>query len=560
MRWLVRTITKKKKGAIEHHDELFSGAHLTMGRGAGQGVYLSDVRAALEHARLVPLKGSKVRIESLISAGVRVDGKLQQTAIGGPGTVLQIGSHQIRIIKAPDGYDGAVEVTEVETQDQEGAAKFKDAKLHLDQTWLARRLPSWGLFVGILVLSLIIPVIGNLVPGLQQTLRDVPGAPDDGQWESGTLASAHHFFGEDCSTCHTDAFRMVKDEACVGCHARTPGHADGEFFALPALDQTRCASCHKDHNGLQGLVRHDQKLCQDCHTDLQSTTGSRTVLGDVSDFTHNHPQFKVEISAWGPDGNYAPRRESLDSDTLIEDSNLIFPHDVHLRAEGLNSPSGEQVLACADCHQEDAGDLLMKPVDFETMCQDCHRLTFDPFVPDRQVPHGKPDEVLYMLQDYYARRGLEGGYEDATAPTVVRQRRRPGQRMSQAQTREALNWAREKARRVGKTLFEGQACGVCHRVTEDGQGETLRWLIAPVRVQGIWLPKAIFPHGQHETMSCESCHDASQSAYSDDVLIPGVENCRGCHGGENEKGKVVSSCVSCHQYHIDEQLIMAGSQ
>jgi hypothetical protein len=559
MRWLVRTITKKKQGAIEHHDELFSGAQLTIGRAAGQGVFLSDVRAALEHARIVPLKGTKYRIESMISAGVRVNGKLQQSAIGGPDTRIQVGGHELRIINPPAGYEGAVEVTEIETADEAAAGKFKEAKMSLDQTMLAKRWPAWLLFIGVLVFSLLIPVVGNMVPGLQEKLRAVPGVPDDGQWEAGTLASAHHFFGEDCSTCHTDAFVQVTDENCSGCHARTKDHAAEEYFAIPELVQTRCALCHRDHNGLQGLIRMDQKLCQDCHVDLQATSGNRTVLADVSDFTHQHPEFKVEISAWDLNGNYKPRREALDSDTLIEDSNLIFPHDKHLSLDGVKSPTGDRFLVCNDCHETEAGGGLMKPVDFEPMCQECHQLGFDPFVPNRQVPHGKPDEVLYMLQDYYARRALEGGYEDATAPTVVRQRRRPGQRLSRSETTEALSWARDKSRRVGKNLFEGQACGVCHRVTQEGEGETVRWAVAPVRVQGIWFPKSVFPHISHETMACESCHDARESAYSDDVLLPGIENCRTCHGGEFEEGKVVSTCVSCHRYHVYTEEVVADS-
>ena len=86
------------------------------------------MRAALEHARIVPLKGSKYRIESLISAGVRINGKLQQSAIGGPDTRVQVGGHEIRIINAPDHFDGAVEVLEISTSDEPAASKFKNAK------------------------------------------------------------------------------------------------------------------------------------------------------------------------------------------------------------------------------------------------------------------------------------------------------------------------------------------------------------------------------------------------------------------------------------------------
>jgi hypothetical protein len=550
MRWLIRTVIKKKQGAIAHNDDTYVGSNLTIGRAAGQGVFLSDLRAALEHARIIQARGGKYRVESMISAGVRVDGKLQQAAVVSPGSKIQIGSNEIRIINPPSGYDAAVEVTEIETSGDSPAARFADVKMSLADTWLGKRSLSWLLLAALLTIGLIIPVLGNVIPGLQGTLRAVPGVPDDGLWEAGTLDSAHHFFGEDCSTCHTDAFKQIRDENCTGCHSSTPDHASPELFALPEMAETRCASCHRDHNGLDGLIVTDQFLCQDCHDDLRATTADQTILANVSDFTHGHPEFKVELAAWDAQGNYSPRREALDSDTLIEDSNLRFPHEIHLRAEGLNTPEGTRVLDCDSCHEADAGGGLMKPVDFETMCQDCHRLGFDAQAIDRQVPHGKPAEVLYMLQDYYSGRALEGGYEDVTAPTVVRQRRRPGTRLTPAQTQEALSWARDKSRRVGENVFEGQACGVCHRVERQGQGTSMSWSVAPVRIAGVWFPKAHFPHSSHTTMACVSCHEAPESKFSDDVLMPDIDSCRTCHGGQHEKNKVVSTCVSCHSYHI----------
>ena len=129
----------------------------------------------------------------------------------------------------------------------------------------------------------------------------------------------------------------------------------------------------------------------------------------------------------------------------------------------------------------------MVPVKFETMCQDCHRLAFDLQAADREVPHGKVAEVLYMLDDYYAGRALAGGYDDAAAPAVVRTRRRPGQRMSRAETQEALAWARQKSRTVGRNLFEGQACGVCHLVESQTEGDKVNWIIQLTLSPSVWL-------------------------------------------------------------------------
>lgn len=549
MRWLLRTIKRKSKGNVSHVDEVYEGGVLTIGRSAGQGLFLSDLRVALEHARIRPLKANRFRIESLIASGIRVDGNLEQAAGIGPGSVIEIGQNLLTVVKPPAGYDAAIEISEVVRKDDKAGAQYTNRAFSLKQTRLSKRGLSWILFGLLLVTALAIPVAGHFIPGMGTKLRAMP-VPDDGQWSAGTLQAAHHYFGEDCSTCHTKAFQMVQNEACKDCHSATPDHADAEKFGLPELSDTRCAYCHKDHNGLDGLVRTDQKLCQDCHTDLDVRSNQRTTLRNVADFDSNHPEFTVELAGWDADNNYTPRVEPLNSDLLIEDSNLKFPHDVHLDPSGLSAPSGKQVLNCDSCHVAEAGGAKMEPVDFETMCQDCHQLAFDPQAPDRQVVHGKVAEVLYMLDEFYANKALNGGYEDVTAPAVVRQRRRPGTRLNRAESQEALAWARGKARRVGQSLFEGQACSVCHTVNQVSNGGDISWSVEPVRVAGQWFKKAVFTHQKHLTMTCIECHAAESSSSSDDVLMPDIANCRSCHGGEHSRNKLASTCISCHVYHI----------
>jgi hypothetical protein len=34
------------------------------------------------------------------------------------------------------------------------------------------------------------------------------------------------------------------------------------------------------------------------------------------------------------------------------------------------------------------------------------------------------------------------------------------------------------------------------------------------------------------------------------VLLPGIDNCQTCHGGEGAANKVPSTCVDCHYFHI----------
>lgn len=575
MRWLVRTVSKSRKGAVSYAEEIYVGPALTLGRGAGQAVRVSDLKAALEHARVVLLKKGRYRVEALVGAGVRVDGKLQSAAGAGPGSRIVIGTTEVRFIEPPSGYDAAVEVREIEAAEPLGRRRRQRAT-SLRETWLGKRWPAWLLFVATLSAGLIVPVLGSRSPTLMATLRATPAAPSDALWNSGALARAHHYFGSDCQACHVEPFTRVRDAQCVTCHQATAAHADASDFALPALADTACGDCHRDHNGPDGLIVARQSLCIDCHGSLAEATQGRAIVADMADFGTDHPPFKVELAAWGPDGSYRPRREALASPALSEQSNLRFPHDVHLDPAGVAAPDGDRVLACGDCHAPEPGGAKMAPVDFETMCQACHGLGFDPNAPEREVPHGDAAQVLFVLEGYYADQALAGTVADATAPEVVRQRRRPGEPITRQERLEITAWVAERAQRTAQSLFEGQACGVCHTVTSvDRGGERRSWAVAPVRVAGVWLPDAHFTHASHTTFSCEGCHAAEHSASSNDVLIPDIEDrtfvgsaggegvvldgCRTCHGGERAKAKVASPCIDCHRYHRHGELTLADS-
>jgi predicted CXXCH cytochrome family protein len=65
----------------------------------------------------------------------------------------------------------------------------------------------------------------------------------------------------------------------------------------------------------------------------------------------------------------------------------------------------------------------------------------------------------------------------------------------------------------------------------------------------VWYTGANFTHAKHATAKCEDCHRARESKKSADLLIPGIENCRGCHAGAYAKDKVATTCIACHEYH-----------
>jgi hypothetical protein len=553
MRWLIRRVQRKGKGGISYEEDTHYGEVLTLGRGSDQAIFLPDMRAALEHARVTSLGGGRYRVDSLILAGIRINGEITYGATVEAGAVIELGGTRIELLSPPRDYDAGVQVSTMDQREQKGAAARDRPPTTLAETWLAKRRPSWILFLLLIVLGGL-PALAHYSPAFNSFLKDVP-LPGPQFWSTGELASAHHFFGSDCTTCHTQPFRWVRDEACMRCHVLTPAHADPAVFNLPELGDARCAHCHRDHNGADGLIISRQTLCADCHVGLAERTAGASTLEDYGDFTRSHPEFKVELPGWDSAGNYTPERVIL-RPGLQERSGLRFPHDTHLDVAGINAPTGRRVLDCADCHRPEPGGAKMAPIDFEKHCQSCHTLGFDATAPDRQVPHAKVEEILYMLDDFYARRALEGTVVDASAPATLRTRRRPGQPVTREERAEALTWARDKARQVGESLFSGRACAVCHRVTpprEMGQP----WQIAPVRIAGVWFPKAKFTHARHTTFACADCHDAKISSSSADLLIPDIANCLGCHAGEHRvRDRVSTTCIQCHGYHESDHLLL----
>lgn len=558
MRWLVRRVHRKGKGQVSFEDDIHFGEVLTVGRGASQAVFLTDMRVALEHARITALSKGKYRVESLLEAGVRVNGGIVNQATCSAGAQLELGSFRIELIEPPEDYDAAVEISQADKQDIAAESARKRLPTSLSETRLSKRVPAWILFGSILALCLILPAGSHYAGGLSSFLHSAP-LPSRNAWQAGELAAAHHFFQSECVACHSEPFAWVKDADCLTCHALTPAHADPALFNLPELGEARCAHCHRDHNGKQGLIRSDQSLCSDCHTDLSSRTAGASTLEDATDFGLDHPPFKVSLPRWDAEGKFAPERVAL-APGLEERSGLKFPHDVHLDPDGLKAPDGLQVLECSSCHVPDAGGAAMQPVDFESMCQSCHALSFDVTAPERQVPHARITEIFYMLDEFYARRALEGEVVDQSAPTSLRTRRLPGQAVEPQQRQLALTWARDKARQVGESLFTGKACTVCHQVA-PGRSTAEPWTVAPVRVAGIWYPKSDFDHGSHTTMACVDCHAAETSKSSNDLLLPDIANCRQCHAGEQGgHDKLESACVSCHGYHESEHLLQVDLQ
>lgn len=403
-----------------------------------------------------------------------------------------------------------------------------------------------------------------IAPALQQTYtRASPTAMGlDAQWSPGSLAASHQPFGLDCKSCHAEPFKQVQDKDCLACHRDIGAHVADKVASMPALHETRCASCHRDHQGAEGLVSQNRRYigegCASCHGSLSQKL-ARSAVANVTDFAKDHPAFRVQLAQ--PDRSLLRQRQ--DSGVLQQPSNLKFPHDKHLRRDGIAGPQGKTRLDCASCHHPTQNRAGFEPISMPRDCQSCHALAFEPALSRRQVPHGAPAEVLSTLREFYGYAGsaqLPLDSQPAGGPVFTV---RPGMPATPpASFVHGPGDARSRAAAAATELFEKTACISCHvvrRSTAAGQAGTPgadlpQWQIAPLPVRHSWMPKSSFDHRSHRQSACGDCHQAATSRAASDVLMPTIKECRSCHAGSTAVvGKVRSDCAMCHDYHLPNQ-------
>ena len=191
--------------------------------------------------------------------------------------------------------------------------------------------------------------------------------------------------------------------------------------APAVLGETRCASCHLEHNEPPQLIKQHQGLCADCHRNLPADSG----LQDAADFLDAHPDFRVSllrpVAAGAGEVEWNIEHVALAEATTADRSNLKFDHNVHLNTEGIITPDGKRIIECAECHVPEPGGARMLPIAMDEKCSGCHTLSFDPDDPTRVVPHGDAEAVVQALIEYYSARLL------GADPDVVEQRVRRDQ-------------------------------------------------------------------------------------------------------------------------------------
>ena len=69
----------------------------------------------------------------------------------------------------------------------------------------------------------------------------------------------------------------------------------------------------------------------------------------------------------------------------------------------------------------------------------------------------------------------------------------------------------------------------------------------------LYLQKGLFSHAPHKTADCAECHSAEQSEEANDLILPSINVCKDCHGGDN--GSLVpTTCTSCHEFHKENKI------
>ena len=558
MKLLLVTLTRTKKGNVARTEQALVVDALRIGRGTDCKLFLPDPRVALHHAQIRHGTDGSNYIEA-DAGSISVDGSLNRAGKLRAGQRILIGPYELIVLPAQPDCDLVLSVELIEPL-REGVEEVRrHFRAGLDSTWLSKRIFSWLAGILILLAFLAWPVF-NATQAEKRPPPETPlkaGVTPDASWDVGPLASAHASFGRHCGKCHQQPFVQVKNDACEDCHKTIGWHfplktAEAKAVHEAVFPDTRCASCHRDHKGINGLVRTDATLCTDCHRDLKSRH-AKTGIPDISDFSRDHPPFMLSMLQPGRSGEAAIVRVAQNAANgkawARENSGLKFPHEIHLDGKGIRGPNGSVAMDCVNCHVKDEAGIRFKPVTMKEHCQSCHSLEFEPKSTNRQVPHGSVGDVLATLNEFYAQAALADTPIDVVVEAGIR---RPGERLGETKRQAALTWAAEKSARIAKDLFEDRVCFICHQITAlpaaDNQPPT--WKIAPIAVTRHWLPKSRFPHSQHETFKCEKCHRSADSKTSADIAIPDLKNCQECHGGnEPAKDKARGTCETCHGFH-----------
>ena len=393
-------------------------------------------------------------------------------------------------------------------------------------------------------------------------------------WSS-PVSHVHASFAQDCQKCHTESWQpalrlaaldssrhSVPNAACLACHPAVGDHHPRLNEQEPA-----CASCHQEHRPTIPLLDVADNHCASCHGDMNSTPNvEQHFAAEVAFFdagSLGHPEFAFLRAGELPGKAHGIWQVALPPSQAdgkwIDNGGVLFNHKVHLAAEGVLDENRKPVqLTCAKCHVPEADGRHMKPIVYEQHCASCHPLRLaDDLARLGELPHAAPEIVRGVIRERAT--NLLDQPITAEPPPAIRRLPQPSILSDpQAQSAEALLNAANNA------VFGLQAKGLCrkchHVELRDGEWyvPTLNPEFAAIEqnptremIPSRWLKHGQFHHEKHLTVACEDCHPATTSSLTTDLLLPGIANCRQCHGTNPTKVSVgvAADCILCHDYH-----------
>ena len=572
MTFILRQISLTADGREIVRSATLAKPQLSLGRASTSDIHLPDLALEPDHARIEQVDDRTVRVRATGTLGFEIEGRTTRAADidTTKGAELRLGGHRLTVSREKGAT--ILSIRRVDAVSDASEEKEEAKVFSLRGLAPPKRLTAWALVLAILIGFLAIPIYSYANRPANDT-RTIYKMVGDKSWSPGPLSQAHHALEGRCETCHQKAFVSVRDNACQTCHTSVHDHAPaariamararpgigGRFLNLVASTfgkpaQGACVDCHREHEGAGPMQPTPQAFCTDCHASLKDRLKD-TKLANAADFGTAHPQFSALVQYQpGPHPRFT--RASLDAKPM-DDSGLKFPHDIHLSKTGgvarmarsLGAQSGYgDALACKDCHRPTADGVRFLPVDMERDCQSCHSLAFETIGGTvRTLRHGQPDQVIADLRAYYR----------STAPAQPialggMARRRPGDyaqgRVYHAYFGAAAARPSRADEAIRAVFSKGGACYDCHTVTQGGAG----WQVTPVHQPMRYMMNGWFDHAAHRTENCESCHAAPKSHDARQLLLPGLDSCRTCHGGEKSRADVPSGCAMCHSYHAGD--------
>jgi mono/diheme cytochrome c family protein len=239
---------------------------------------------------------------------------------------------------------------------------------------------------------------------------------------------------------------------------------------------------------------------------------------------------------------------------------LTFSHHQHLALQGVK-------LGCADCHKPAADGIFYQRVTYEAACERCHTLQFDPANPQLTIPHGDVARLrsfLHSLPYQYEEldRKMEAAQNKSAPPEeqkafadqqIVALLGRAHIQSPGDLEQEILFTAdpyKDRPPTGQRPFFSG--CAYCHQVSQPaGGGDPV---VTPPLMADRWLAHGAFTHAKHVFMSCEQCHNATDSRQASDIIMPSQASCISCH---HTDGAAPSNCLACHTFHSPQTVVSA---